>query len=304
MAIPMRSAEFRSIVAPIMNESFDGVYTQRKDEWKTIFAERKGIPRNYHEEVVLSGFNAAPELPDGAPVTYDSGQSLYVTRYVYRIYGLGYALTKVLVEDGDHISIGQTYSQHLAQSLIETKETLAANVLNLSFNSTQLGGDGVALISNAHPGSGGFSWSNNLVAAALSQTSLEAALIAIHNAYDDTGRRIRLAPDHLTVAPANMFQAEVILKSALRSSSANNDVNPISTTKAFTGGVSVITRLTNPRSWWIHTDAPRGLQLLTRRPLEKSMEGDFETDSMRYKATERYVFGWTNPRTLWGNVGL
>ena len=303
MALPMRSTDFRSIVEPIMNEEFDGLYDQRKDEWNVLFKERRGTPRNYHEEVVLYGMTAAPELPDGTPVTYTSGGVLYVARYIYRVYGLAFALTKVLVEDGDHISIGQTYSRHLAQSMIETKETLASNILNLSFNSNYVGGDGVALISTAHPYAGG-TYSNQLTtAAALSQTSLEQALIQIRTAFDDAGKRIRLNPERLVISPQNMFQAEVILKSVLRTGNANNDINPIVSMGMLSAGAHIVTRLTSSTAWWIQTDAPRGLQLLTRRPLEKSMEGDFETDSMRYKSTERYVFGWTNPRCLYGTPG-
>jgi hypothetical protein len=134
MAAPMRSTDFRSIVEPILNECFDGVYDQRADEWSRVFREQEGIPRNYHEEPVLYGFGAAPQLPDGTPVTYQQGGVLFLKRYVYKVYGLAFALTKVLVEDGDHIRIGQVYARHLAQSLVETKETLCANVLNNAFN--------------------------------------------------------------------------------------------------------------------------------------------------------------------------
>ena len=134
MAAPMRSTDFRAIVEPILNEEFDGVYEQRDDEWNQVFKQVKGIPRTYHEEPVLYGFAAAPELPDGQPVTYQSGGVIFTQRYLYRVYGLAFALTKVLVEDGDHIRIGQIFSRHLAQSLIETKETLCANFLNRAFN--------------------------------------------------------------------------------------------------------------------------------------------------------------------------
>ena len=173
MAAPMRSTDFRSIVEPILNECFDGVYDQRKDEYTRVFREEQGIPRNYHEEPVLYGFGAAPQLPDGTPVSYQQGGVLFLQRYVYAVYGLAFALTKVLVEDGDHIRIGQVYARHLAQSLIETKETLAANILNRAFNSSYVGGDGVSLINTAHPIAVG-SFSNQLTTAAnLSQTSLE-----------------------------------------------------------------------------------------------------------------------------------
>ena len=304
MATPMRSTDFRSVVEPIMNEVFDGVYEQRADEWKMVFREQKGIPRNYHEEPVLYGFGAAPELPDGMPVTYQSGGVLFNARYVYKVYGLAFALTKVLVEDGDHISIGQTYAKHLAQSLIETKETLCANILNRAFNSSYAGGDGVSLVNSAHPIASGTASNVLTTAANLSQTSLEQMLIQIRNAIDNNGKRIRLTPEKLVLSPSNVFQGEVLLKSVLRAGTGNNDINPINSMGMINGGQANLSRLTSTTAWWVQTDAKVGLQLMMRRKLEKSMEGDFETDSMRYKATERYIPGWTDWRTIYGTAGL
>jgi hypothetical protein len=300
----MRSTDFRSIVEPILNECFDGVYDQRKDEWSRVFREENGIPRNYHEEPVLYGFGAAPALPDGTPVSYQQGGVLFLQRYVYQVYGLAFALTKVLVEDGDHIRIGQVYAKHLAQSLIETKETLAANVLNRAFNSSYVGGDGVSLINTSHPIVNG-TFSNQLSTAAnLSQTSLEQMLIQIRQAVDNNGKKIRLVPRQLVVAPGNVFQAEVLLKSVLRAGTANNDINPVKSIGLLDEGAAVLSRLTNANAWWVETDAPEGMKLLMRRALEKTMEGDFETDSMRYKATERYQVGWTDPRAMYGTPGV
>ena len=304
MATPMRSTDFRSIVEPILNEEFNGIYDQRADEWSQVFKEFKGIPRNYHEEPVLFGFVAAPELPDGMPVTYQSGGVLFIQRYVYRVYGLAFALTKVLVEDGDHIRIGQTYARHLAQSLVETKETLGANILNRAFNSSYAGGDGVSLVNTAHPIATG-TFSNQLSTAAnLSQTSLEQMLIQIRNAVDNNGKRIRLTPTKLVVSPSNVFQAEVLLKSVLRTGTADNDINPVKSMGLLSEGQANLSRITSTTAWWVQTDAPEGLKLMMRRGLEKSMEGDFETDSMRYKATERYTFGWTDPRGIYGTAGV
>jgi hypothetical protein len=303
MATPMRSTDFRSIVEPILNETFDGVYDQRADEWKMVFREQKGIPRNYHEEPVLYGFGAAPELPDGMPVTYQSGGVLFLQRYVYKVYGLAFALTKVLVEDGDHIRIGQTYAKHLAQSLIETKETLAANILNRAFTSGYTGGDGKTLVATDHPIVNG-TFSNQLTtAAALSQTSLEQILIQIRNAVDNNGKRIRLNPLKIVTGPSNVFQAETLLKSALRVGTADNDINPVKSMGLLAEGQANLSRITSTTAWWVQTDAPEGLKLMMRRGLEKSMEGDFETDSMRYKATERYDLGWTDPRAVFGTTG-
>jgi hypothetical protein len=304
MAVPMRSTDFRSIVEPILNETFDGVYDQRTDEYKPCFKVKPGTPRNYHEEPVLYGFGAAPELPDGAPVTYQSGGVLFIQRYVYKVFGLAFALTKVLVEDGDHIKIGTTYAEHLAQSLIETKETLTANILNRSFNGAFPGGDQVALVANNHPIIGG-TFSNLLTTpAALSQTSLEQMLIQIRNAVDNNGKRIRLTPMRIVTGPSNVFQAEVLLKSVLRAGTGNNDINPIRSMNMLRDGQANMSRILSTTAWWVQTDAPQGLKLLTRRKLERSMEGDFDTDSMRYKATERYIPGWTDPRTVYGTPGL
>lgn len=304
MAAPMRSTDFRAVVEPILNEVFDGVYDQRADEWKQVFKESKGIARTYHEEPVLYGFGAAPELPDGMAVTYQSGGVLFQQRYVYKVYGLAFALTKVLVEDGDHIRIGQTYAKHLAQSLIETKETLCANILNRAFNSSYPGGDGVSLVSASHPLVNG-TFSNQLsTAAALSQTSLEQLLIQIRNAVDNNGKRIRLTPKKIVTGPSNVFQAEVLLKSVLRSGSADNDINPVKSMGLLSEGQANISRITSTTMWGIKTDASEGLKLLMRRGLDKSMEGDFETDSMRYKATERYGVGWTDPRDFFGTPGV
>jgi len=304
MAAPMRSTDFRSIVEPILNEAFDGVYDQRADEWSTVFREQSGIPRNYHEEPVLYGFGAAPQLPDGSPVSYQQGGVLFLQRYVYQVFGLAFALTKVLVEDGDHIRIGQVYAKHLAQSLVETKELLCANILNRAFNSSYTGGDGVSLINTAHPIAAG-SFSNQLSTAAnLSQTSLEQMLIQVRQAVDNNGKKIRLQPVKLVVAPGNVFQAEVLLKSVLRTGTANNDINPIKSIGLLPEGATVISRLTSATNWWVQTDAPEGLKLMMRRALEKTMEGDFETDSMRYKATERYIPNWTDPRCVYGTPGV
>ena len=297
----MRSTQFRSIVEPILNQAFDGVYDQRTDEYKQVFTTENGTPRAYHEEVVLYGMGAAPVLPDGQAITYDEGGQLYVKRYTYDVYGLAFALTKVLVEDGDHIRVGSTMSKHLAQAMDETLETVTANHLNRAFNASYKGGDDVALISASHPVIGGVQ-SNVLTSAALSQTSLEQALIQVRQAQDSRGKRIRLTPKKLVIHPSNMLTAEVLLKSVLRTGTNNNDINPVKTTTSLSDAV-VISRLTSPTAWFLQTDARDGMKVLWRRKLEKSMEGDFETDSVRYKSTMRFGSGWTDWRSMYGNAG-
>jgi hypothetical protein len=301
----MRSTDFRSIVEPILNEVFDGIYDQRSDEWTQVCKERKGIPRAYHEEPVLYGFNAAPEVPDGNPITYGQGGELFRQRYLYKVFGLAFALTRVLVEDGDHISIGKIFSEHLAQSMIETKETLVAQIFNRAFNASYPGGDGVSMNSASHPIAAG-TFSNLLTTpAALSQTSAEQMLIQIRSAVDNNGKKIRLNPVKFIVSPSNMFQAEVIVRSVLRTGAANNDLNPIKSMGLLSQGVAVLSRVTSTTAWWIQNgNVQRGVQLMMRRTLQKAMEGDFETDSMRYKSTERYIPGWTDPRDNWGTPGL
>lgn len=299
----MRSTQFRAVVEPILNQAFDGVYSQRTDEYKQIFSEENGIKRAYHEEPVLYGFGAAPKLPDGQPVVYDEGGQLFTKRYDYDVYGLAFALTKVLVEDGEHVRLGTVYSKHLAQSMDETLETVTANHLNRAFTSGYNGGDGVPLVSAAHPIVGGVQ-SNVLTSAALSQTSLEQALIQIRQAQDSRGKKIRLVPKKLVVAPSNMLQAEVLLKSVLRAGTNNNDLNPIKSSSSLMDSASVLSRLTSPNAWFVQTDAQNGLKVLWRRKVEKGMEGDFETDSVRYKATMRFGSGWTDWRALFGNAGV
>src|SRR6185503_6228404 len=277
----MNSTQFRIIVEPILNEHFDGVYDIRKDEYKQVFRVKPGIKRAYHDEPVLFGLGSAPAMGDGQPVVYKAGGVLFDKRYVFRQYGAAFALTKVLVEDGDHINLGRIYSEQLAQAMIETEETLSANVLNNAFSGAPyLGGDGQTLVSNAHPVA--FGTQSNLLAtpAAMSQTSVENLLIQIRKAQDNDTKKVRITPQCLVVSPDNEFQAEVITKSALRTGQANNDINPVMSTKILPKGYVVITRLTSATAWWINTDERMGLQMITRRMAEKSMEGDFETDSM------------------------
>jgi hypothetical protein len=302
----MRSSDFRSIVEPILNQAFDGVYDQRADEYKQVFNTTTGIARAYHEEPMLYGMSSAQLLPDSNPVAYDSGGQLFVKRYTYDVYGLAFALTKVLVEDGDHIRIGATYSKHLAQSMTETLETVCANHLNRAFTSGYIGGDGKILCTTDHSAlaTGDSTATSNLLStsAALSQTSLEQMLVQIRQSSDPRGKKIRLLPKKLVISPSNSFQAEVLLKSVLRAGTANNDLNPVKSMGQLSD-IAVISRMTSATAWFIQTDADMGLQVKWRRKVEKSMEGDFETDSVRYKSTMRFGSGWTDWRTVFGTPG-
>lgn len=304
MAVPMQSTAFKSIVEPILNHVYDGIMDQRKDEYLQVFEVVKGTERMYHEVPVLAGFGLAPEIPDGKPVTYQQSGTLFIKRYVYKIYGTAFALTKTLVQDGDHIKIGSIFAKQGAQAMIETKETNAANILNRAYNANFPGGDNVSLGSASHPIVGGV-FSNILATpAALSQTSLEQLLTQITKAVDNNGKKIRLEKKKLVVSAENEFQAEVITKSVLRSGVANNDVNPIKSKGLLSGGVALMTRMTSATQWGVTTNAQEGLQFVWRQKEEKRMEGDFETNSMRYAFDERYDFGWVNPRSLYSTPGL
>lgn len=304
----MRSTDFRAIVEPILNEAFDGVYNQRADEYKQVFADENGITRSYHEEPMLYGFQSAQEVPDGMPVPYDQGGQLFTKRYTYSQYGIAFAITQILVEDGDHIRLGSIFAKHAAQSMIETLETVTANHLNRAFNASYTGGDASALCVNDHAAvsgaaAGDASRSNLLTtAAALSQTSLEQMLIQIRQAKDARGKAIRVMPKKLVVAPGNMMQAEVLLKSVLRAGTNNNDLNPIKST-GMVSDTAVLSRLSSSTAWFMTTDAQNGLKVLWRRRVRKSMEGEFETDSMRNKSTMRFGSGWTDWRGVYGTPG-
>lgn len=302
MPTPMTSTQFRILVEPILSEHFDGVYDLRK-EFRDIFRVKPGQQRAYQMEPVMYGLGTAPQMGEGGPVTYKSGGVVFNKTYVFRQYGIAFGLTKVLVEDGDHIAIGRIYSEQMGQGMAETEETEAANVLNRAFNGSYLGGDGQPLNSASHPIVGGTA--SNLLAtpAALSQTSVESMLTQIRKAVDNDQKKVRITPRSLVVSPDNEWTAEVITKSALRTGNANNDINPVMSTKALPEGYKVITRLTSNTAWWVKTDEKMGLQFLTRRMAQKSMEGDFQTDTMRYKCTSRWDVGWTNWRTVYGTPG-
>ena len=307
MALPMQSGQFQRVVEPILNDVFDGVYSGHiQGQYKEFMAEVTGIPRSYHEDVVLYGMQAAPAMPEGTPVTYRGGGQLYAKRYTYNPYGLAFAITKVLVEDGEALNFGRVFARHMAQSLQETIEVRCANVLNRFNNASYVGGDNVALCSTSHPHAYG-TWSNLETGAALSQTSLEQVVININNnAVDEAGKPIQLEIDKLIIPPSLIMQAERLMKSALTTGSANNDINPIVSKGWFGGRVAVVRRLSSTTAWFVKnrlTGLNPGLQLVWRRRPERSMEGDFETDSMRYKSTMRFDEGWTNPRDIWGNAG-
>lgn len=307
MAVPMNSTQFRSIVEPLLNEPFDGVYDMRKNEYLQFFREQQGTKRSYHEEPVLYGFSQARRVPTGMPVPYQQGGQLFVKRYNYDVFGLAFAMTKVLIEDGDHISMGRIFSKQAANAMIETMETLCANILNFAFNNSFPGGDGVSLVNANHPAVQGV-YSNLLnTPAALSQTSLEQMLVQMAQARDPTGKYINLKPKGILSGPANVFQGNVLVHTPLRTGTNNNDLNMIEYLKKLPSGNLTFSRITSATAWFVSVEessVPEGAKLMRRRPLEKSMEGDFITDSMRWKITDRYIPGVTDPLCVYGTPGI
>ncbi len=308
MSTPMRSSDFKAVVEPILNTGFDGIYEVRKDEWKAFASEQKAPHnRSFFEEYVEYGFGQAPEITDGAPVTYQAGGVLFQKRYDYKVFGLAFAMTRILVEDGDHVALGSTFSEYLAQAMVETKETRLANLLNRAFNAVYVGGDGSPLADVNHAIANGGVFSNNAgTPSVFSQTSLEQAVIAIRQFVDNRGKKIRVTPKNLILHPSNMIQGEIVLNSALKTGTNFNDINAIKSKGFISGGAHDISRLTSPDAWFITTSAndKKGLKIITRRKMEKKMEGDWETDNLKYKATERYSEGWTDPRGVWCNRGV
>ena len=310
MSAPITLSALREVVEPIMNDNFDGVYTQRKDEWKGVFAEREGLERSSHVETVLYGFNNAPVVGDGEPLPYSTGGTLWSINYPYYQIALGFAITKMAMEDGEHIDLAEKFSKHLAQSMIETQEIIAANVLNQGFDAgvTQKGGDGQPLFSTQHGMANGQVYSNKLTTAALSMTSLENALIQISLATDAMGKRIRIDPKQIVVPPALRFIAEVALRSILNPDvAASNQINPINSMNAIDGGAKVVTRLTSATAYFITTDLgagnDSGLVRLNRRNMQGGSQPDFNTESVQYKKSMRYTFSWIDPRGVYGNLG-
>lgn len=300
----MNSMQFRSVVEPLLNDVFDGIYEALPREYSQIFRMEKALPRRFQEDPVLSGFGAAVMKPEGQAVTYDAGREAYRVRFVQKTYALAYAMTEELVEDGDHISIGTIYSEHLARAMDECKEIVHANILNNSTSSSYPGGDGVAMLSTAHPLSGGGTFSNRLATDAdISEAAMEQLCIQIRTAVSERSTQIGLKPLHVICAPYNEFNAARLLRSVGRPGTADNDPNAIRALNRLAAEPKIITRMTSNRMWFIQTSAPRGLVTKERRAIRTAMEGDFETGSMRHKSSFRFECKHIDPRCVFGTSG-
>jgi hypothetical protein len=258
----------------------------------------------FEEDVLMVGFGGASEKSEGGTIAYDSGQEAWVARYSHSTIALAFAITEEAVEDGRYGDIGQKYSKALARSMRYTKEVRGASVLNNGFSSSFAGGDGKELFATDHPLAGGGTLANELQTAAdLSEEALEDAMIAIDGFVDDRGIPIMVKAQSLIIPRQLQFVAHRILKSTLQSGNGNNDTNALKDMNALPGGVDVNVYLSDPDGWYMPTNAADGLKHFTRRKLKRGMEGDFETGNMRYKASERYSFGWTDWRGCFASPG-
>ena len=299
----MNRAQFRKELQLGLNATFGLAYKEHPEEWKDIF-DIETSQKAYEEDVLMVGFGAAQVKSEGGGIAYDSGYEGWVSRYHHFTIALAFAITKEAEEDGLYGSLGKKYSRALARSMQYTKEIYGANVLNNGFSSSFVGGDGVALFSTAHPLAGGGTFANKLsIDADLSETSLEDSLIAIDGFVDDRGIPIKATAKKLIIPRQLRYTAIRLMESMGRTGTPDNDINALKKDGALPGGFAVNHYLTDPDQFTIKTDVTDGLKHFSRKSIERGLEGDFETDNMRYKARERYSFGWTDPRGAFASQG-
>ncbi len=297
----MNRALFAKQLEPGLNTLFGLEYKRYPEQWRQLFAYNTS-KKAFEEDVLNEGFGAAPEKSEGAGVAYDTAAELWTARYNHLTYALAFSITEEAEEDGLYGSVGKRYVKALARSMQHTKEIKAANVLNNMFTSGN-GGDGVVLGSASHPSTSGNQSNILSTAADLSETSLEQILINISDMNDDRGIPAAAVGVKLVVPTALVFTADRLLKSTLRTATAENDINAIKAGGYLSGGVVTNQRLSDTDAWFVMTDIPDGLKMFQRRPLKNGMEGDFETGNIRYKCSERYSFGWSDWRGIMGSPG-
>ena len=288
---------------PGLNALFGMEYAKYGEEHKEIY-ETETSERSFEEETKLSGFSTAPVKAEGSAIAYDNAQEAWSTRYTHETIALGFSITEEAVEDNLYDSLSARYTKALARAMSYTKQVKAAATLNNGFSASYTGGDGVALFSTAHPLVGGGTNSNTpAVQVDLNETSLEAAVIQISGWTDERGLLIAAKPRKLIVPPSLMFVADRLLKTEARVGTADNDINALKNMGSIPEGSTVNHFLTDTNAWFIKTDVPNGLKHFVRSPMNTSMDGDFDTGNVRYKARERYSFGWSDPLGMWGSSG-
>ena len=296
-------AQLLKELLPGLNALFGMEYSRYGEEHKEIF-DTESSERSFEEETKLSGFSAAPVKNEGSAIAYDNGQEAWTARYTHETIALGFSLTEEAIEDNLYDSLSSRYTKALARAMAYTKQTKAAAVLNNGFNSTYKGGDGVELFSTLHPlVSGGVNSNEPSTPADLNETSLEAAVIQIAGWTDERGLLIAAKPRKLIVPPSLQFVATRLLETELRVGTTDNDVNALKTNGSIPDGYRVNHFLTDPDAWFLTTDVPNGLKHFVRTPMSTSMDGDFDTGNVRYKARERYSFGFSDPLGVFGSPG-
>jgi len=296
-------AQLAKELEPGLNSLFGMSYDSYDRQYEEIFAIEDS-QRAFEEEVLITGFGGAPTKTEGQGVQFDNASESYTARYTHETVALAFSLTDEAVEDNLYDSLGKRYVKALARSMANTKEVKGADVLNNAFDTNYTGGDGVTLINTAHPLAGGGSAANRATSMAdLNETSLENALISIAGYTDERGLIIALRGTKLVIPRQLQFVATRLLESELRVATANNDINAIRNMGLLPEGYVVNDYLTDSDAFFIKTDAPNGLKHFERLALTTQMEPDFDTGNMRYKARERYSFGFSDPRCIFGSPG-
>ena len=296
-------AQLLKELLPGLNALFGLEYSRYGEEHKEIY-EQETSERSFEEETKLSGFSAAPVKNEGQAIAYDNAQEAWTARYNHETIALGFSITEEAVEDNLYDSLSSRYTKALARAMAYTKQVKAAYILNQGFSSAVTYGDGQALFSTAHPlVSGGTNSNRPATAADLNETSLEAAVIQIAAWTDERSLLIAAKPKKLIIPPALMFVATRLLETELRVGTTDNDINALKNNGAIPGGYTVNHWLTDNNAWFLTTDVPNGLKHFVRAPLANSMDGDFDTGNVRYKARERYSFGVSDPLGIFGSPG-
>jgi hypothetical protein len=294
-------AQLLKELLPGLNALFGLEYARYGEEHKELY-ETETSERSFEEETKLSGFSAAPVKNEGSAIAYDNAQEAYTARYTHETIALGFSLTEEAIEDNLYDSLSGRYTKALARAMAYTKQVKAANVLNTGFTAT--GGDGVALFSTQHPlVSGGVNSNTPATQADLNETSLENAVIQIAAWTDERGLLIAAKPRKLVVPPALQFVATRLLETELRVGTADNDINAIKNNGSIPEGYTINHFLTDTNAWFLTTDVPNGLKHFVRTPMSTGMDGDFDTGNVRYKARERYSFGYSDPLGIFGSQG-
>ena len=290
-------------LVPGLNALFGLEYARYADEHTMIF-DTESSDRAYEEEVMLSGFGEAAVKGEGAAVKYDTAQETWTARYVHNTVALAFSLTEEAMEDNLYDTLSARYTRALARSMQQTKQVKAANVLNNGFSSTYPGGDGKELFATDHGSLTAGDLKNELSTAAdLNETSMEQALIDIAGFKDERGLKVNAQAQRLIVPPALQFIADRLLNTPGRVSTADNDINAIRNMNMIPDGYAVNHYLTDTDAWFLKTDVPNGMKHFVRTAVSTNMEGDFETGNVRYKARERYSFGWSDWRGVFGSPG-